>query len=116
MASPARISPHFSRNRIAIVVMKPAVSPALCAFFAKCDGVWTVDVGTGIVEFQENTQRTSAALCDLILAIGPGRLICGFIGENEKRRLTAAGIDIRLGSCACPLDDLVTGFEKLVAA
>lgn len=116
MASQARVSPHLSPNRTAIVAMKPAAAPALCPFFAKCDGVWTIDVNTGIAEFHDNPQRTSAAMCDLILAIAPSRLVCGFIGANEKRRLSAAGIDVRLGSCARPIQDLVSGFEELAAA
>lgn len=55
-------------------------------------------------------------LCELILELRPQRLICGFIDEREKERLCAAGVDIRLGSCAYSVDELVTSFASLPRA
>ncbi|GLI25506.1 hypothetical protein XFLAVUS301_51800 [Xanthobacter flavus] len=103
-------------NRIAVIVMKTDAGPALCPFFGKCDGIWIVDTLTGATEFHANPQRTSAALCDLIVAARPGRLVCGFIGEPEKQRLCAAGIDVRLGPCVRTIQELVACFPALVAA
>lgn len=108
--------PLPSFGRIAIIVTRSRAGPVLCPFFGKCDGVWTIESGTDAVEFHGNPKRTPDALCDLILAVRPTRLICSFIGKKEKQRLSDAGIDVRLGSCACPIDELVSGFEKLVAA
>jgi predicted Fe-Mo cluster-binding NifX family protein len=115
MASSIRVS-HPSASRIAIAVMKSETSHALCPFFGKCDGIWIVDADSGATEFHANPQRTPAALCDLILSARPARLICGFIGDAEKRRLRAAGIDVRLGSCVSTVEDLVASFQDLAAA
>lgn len=115
MASTARVS-QSPANRIAIIVMKSETSPVLCPFFSKCDGIWIVDTGTGATEFHANPQRTAAALCDLILSAGPGRLICSFISDAEKQRLRAAGIDVRLGSCVSAVEELVIGFHELATA
>lgn len=115
MVSPSCV-PLPSSGRIAIIVARSRAEPVLCPFFGKCDGVWTIEAETNAVKFHGNPKRTSDALCDLILAIRPTRLICSFIGKKEKRRLSDAGVDVRLGSCACPIDELVSSFEKLAAA
>ncbi len=115
MASSICLS-HPPANRIAITVMKAEPSPALCPFFGKCDGILIIDANTGATEFCANPQRTPAALCDLIIAAGPDRLVCGFIGEAEKQKLHAARIDVRLGSCMCTVQELVSRFHDLAAA
>lgn len=101
-----RISAPRAVVRIAIVVMDSASGPALCPFFNKCDGVLLVDGPNISREFHPNIGKTSEATCDLILGLRPDRVICGFIGAEEKRRLSGAGIDVRLGSCACPIEEL----------
>ncbi len=108
--------PHPPANRIAITVMKSGPVPMPCPFFGKCDGIWVIDAGTGATEFRPNPERTPVALCDLILAARPARLICGFIGDTEKQRLRAVGIDVRLGPCACTIEELVAAFDSLAAA
>jgi hypothetical protein len=55
-------------------------------------------------------------MCDLLLELKPGRIICGFIGGPEVQRLRGAKIDIRLGSCNCPVDELVASFSTLPEA
>ena len=107
---------HPPANRIAITVMKSGPRPMPCPFFGKCDGIWIIDEDTGATEFRSNPERTPVALCDLILAARPAWLICGFIGDAEKQRLRVVGIDVRLGSCACTIEELVASFDGLAAA
>ena len=109
-------APHAPAARVAITVLKSGASSVLCPFFGKCDGVLVVDPDVAVTEFYANPTRTAVAICDLIIAARPSRLICGFIGEAEKRKLRAAGIDVRLGSCVCAVEDLVASFHDLAAA
>ena len=88
----------------------------LCPFFGKCDGILFIDNSAHYREFQPNTTRTAAGLCDLLLTWHPRRLICGFVGWSEKARLRAAGIDVRLGSCRSPVEHLQSCFDELPAA
>lgn len=114
MTAPASL-PHAA-SRTAVTVMDSGSGPALCPFFGKCDGILLLDTDTGTKEFLRNPPRTPESLCDLILAAKPGRLVCGFVAEPEKRRLRAAGIDVRLGSCTCSPDHLAAGFCDLAEA
>jgi hypothetical protein len=100
-------------RRVALLVMRAGADTALCPFFGKCDGLLIIDPGTGAREFQPNTERTAEAMCDLILMSGMKRLILGFIAGPAARKLHAAGVDIRLGSCACGVDDLAARFDDL---
>jgi hypothetical protein len=87
--------------------MHSGVEPVLCPFFGKCEGILILDAESGSKEFRRNEgRRTPECVCDLILAAKPHRLVCGYIGGAERRRLEAAGIDVRLDSCACPIDKL----------
>lgn len=70
----------------------------------------------GSASFHPNTERTARSLSELIRAIGTDRLVCSFIGKAEKESLRAAGIDIRVGSCACAIDELVASFPTLPKA
>lgn len=108
--------PAAASIRTAISVMRTEGGPMLCPFFGKCDGVLVIEHPAGRVEFHGNPRRTSEALCDLVLASGASRLICGFVGERERQRLRAAGVDVRLGSCACPVDMLTAAFLDLPEA
>lgn len=101
---------------IAILVMGADGAAMLCPFFAKCDGILLIDPADGSRAFLPNDQRTGEGLCDAILNSGVNQLVCGFIGEPERRKLRAAGIDVRLGSCAWPLDKLATCFHELPRA
>lgn len=102
--------------RIAILVMDSDDGPLLCPFFGKCDGFLFLDGLAPTTEFHCNKQRTAGDLCDRIVISGANAVVCGFIGEAERRKLRAAGIDVRLGSCACSVDDLAAGFANLPLA
>src|SRR3546814_16422585 len=77
--------------RTAVTVMNSATDPTLCPFFGKCDGIVIIDAASGSKVFHPNVCRTPQSLCDLIAAAEPDRVVCGYIGETEKRRLRAAG-------------------------
>jgi hypothetical protein len=87
----------------------------LCPFFGKCDGLLVIDPDTGTHEFHANVNRTAETMCDLILETGLRRLILGFIPGAAAQKLRGAGVEIRLGPCACPVEDLVGRFEDLPA-
>lgn len=100
----------------AVTVMKDGTNYALCPFFGKCDGILVVDPIKVKVVYIDNTGRTPEGMCGTILESGATRLICGFVPEAERKKLQAAGLDVRLGSCACAVDQLVTEFDTLPKA
>ena len=81
---------------------------SLSPFFAKSDALLLIDRKEGIRRFLRNEQRKAETLCDMILKSGVDQLVCGFIGEPERRTLRAAGIDVRLSSCTRSVDELAT--------
>ena len=99
-----------------MLVMNSGSMPLLCPFFSKCDGVLLISAADGSKEFHPRDRSGAMSMCDLILELRPAQMICGFIPEPEKQRLRAAGIDVRLGSCSCPVDELVTSFSTLPVA
>lgn len=107
--------PHPA-SRIAVTVMDFGSGPTPCPFFGKCDGILVLDSDTGAREFHENPPRTPKTLCDVILASGADGLVCGFIAEPEIIRLRAAGIDVRLGSGKCSVEELAACFCDLPQA
>jgi hypothetical protein len=100
----------------AVLVMNLDSLPILCPFFTKCDGVLLFGSVGGPKEFHPRDRTGTKLASDLILELKPRRLICGFIDEPEKEKLRAAGIDVRLGSCNCSVDDLVSSFPSLPRA
>ncbi|SMF27903.1 Predicted Fe-Mo cluster-binding protein, NifX family [Tistlia consotensis] len=102
--------------RIAVTVMGAGSGPAPCPFFGKCDGIVVTDTESGAREFHQNPLRTPATLCDVILASGVDGLVCGFIAPPEVARLRAWGIDVRMGSGRCSVDELVQCFCDLPEA
>lgn len=102
-----------AESRIAITVMDSASGLALCPFFGRCDGILLLVADTETTEFLRNPPRTADSLCELLLTTRPDGLVCGFIGEPEKQKLQAAGIDVRIGSCACPPRQLAATFRDL---
>jgi predicted Fe-Mo cluster-binding NifX family protein len=108
--------PSRVAHRVALLVMVVDGEMTLCPFFAKCDGVLVIDPESTECTFLPKTRRTTEAMCDLILETGADRLILGFIPGPAVRKLRAAGIDIRLGSCACATEELAACFDHLPAA
>lgn len=87
----------------------------MCPLFAKCDGVLLIEPD-GSTSFHPNTTRTARFLSELICTVGADRLLCSFIGKAAKETLRAAGIDIRVGSCASAIDELLASFSTLPEA
>lgn len=102
--------------RTAVTVMRSGPDVSMCPFFGRCDGIVLIDPAAGTRDFLHNEDRTNTTLCEVILGARPERLVCGFIGETDKRKLRAAGIDVRLGSCACSVNELIESFDTLPLA
>jgi hypothetical protein len=112
MAKAAQHLPDRSRG-VAVLVTRHRKTPMLSPFFAKCDGMLIFDVDAQLRQFRANPVRTSRSACEMVLGSGARKLVCGFIAPPERDQLVAEGIDVRIGSCACPVDLLVQGFEAL---
>jgi hypothetical protein len=97
----------------AVLVIGPIAEPVLCPFFRNCDGLLLFDSLQGSREFYPRDRSGAKSLCELILELRPERLICGFIDQPLLQLLRAGGVDVRLGSCACSVDDLVSSFSVL---
>lgn len=110
----APVRPDHSR-RTALLVMRAEGEATLCPFFGKCDGLMIFDPDDGTREFYVNTEHSAETMCELVLASGARRLVLGFAPGPVVRRLHAAEIDIRLGSCVCALEELAAHFELLPA-
>lgn len=112
-AAPA---PVKAATKTAILVIRPGSEPLLCPFFDNCDGVVLIDARDGSKVFHPYNRSSAKPAYELILKLRPQQLICGFIGEPEKTKLVAAGIDVRLGSCSCSVDELVSSYSALPKA
>jgi predicted Fe-Mo cluster-binding NifX family protein len=102
--------------KTAILVIWPGSEPRLCPFFDKCDGILLVDAHDGSKVFHPYDRSSAKPACALVLKLQPRQLICGFIGGPERKKLVAAGIDVRVGSCSCSVDELVNSFSALPKA
>ena len=99
--------------RTAIAVMRDGVDYVLCPFFGKCDGVLVIEPTKSTAEFVPNPKRDAESLSGLVAGSNAKRLICGYIPDTERERLSASGVDIRLGSCADAVDELLVAFPDL---
>ncbi len=100
-------------RRTALLVMKSDGEATLCPFFGKCDGLLLIDPDTDSQEFHANRDHTAETMCDVVLRSGVHRLVLGFIPGPMARKLRAAGVDVRLGSCVCAVEDLAACFDVL---
>ncbi len=112
----ADAAPGSAAGRTAVLVMNSGYEPLLCPFFNKCDGVLLHSASDGSTDFHPRDRSGAKSMCDLLLELKPDRIICGFVGGPEMQRLRGAGIDIRLGSCNCAIDELVASFPTLPEA
>lgn len=103
-------------SRIAVLVMNVGSVPVLSPFFDKCEGVLLLDAVDRSTEFHLRDPTDEKSTCDILVELKPDYVICGYVGEAEKRRLKACGIDVRLGSCTCPVDELAKGVRTLPEA
>ena len=102
--------------RTAVLVTRAGAIWRLCPFFNKCDGILLHGMPEGTKEFHQRDRSGVISVCSLILELRPARLICGFVAEPERKQLQAAGIDVRLGSCACSIDELLASVATLPKA
>jgi hypothetical protein len=109
----APLPPQERSHRAALLVMRTGGGAVLCPFFGKCDGLVIFDPAKDLHEFCANIKGTPEAICDLVLKTGVQRLVLGLIPGSAVRKLREAGVDIRLGSCACAVEDLATRFNEL---
>lgn len=107
---------NVAPSLVAVTVMRDGLRYAMCPFFAKCDGILVIDLAKAEVKFVANAGRTVDAMCACILDSSAAQLICGFLPESARTRLQTAGLDVRLGSCACEVDELVVQFAGLPKA
>ena len=115
MADVASVSSAVA-GRTAVLVMNSESISLLSPFFGRCDGILLINVADCSKEFHPRDRSGAKSICDLLLELKPSRIICAYIAEPERQRLRAAGIDVRLGSCSCPVDELVTSFSTLPPA
>lgn len=99
-----------------MLVMNSGADSLLCPFFGKCDGLVLFDAANGSREFHPRDRSDAKSMCDIIIELKPDQIVCGFIAEREKQKLRAAGIDVRLGSCNCAVEELVASFSSLPEA
>lgn len=110
------VSGLMAAGKTAVLVINSGSVSLLCPFFNKCDGVLVHNASDGSRDFHPRDRSGTKSMCDLLLELKPNRMICGFIGGPEMQRLRDIGIDIRLGACNCPVDELVASFSTLPRA
>ena len=101
---------------IGVLVARKQRKAILSPFFAKCDGLLIIDPDAPARELRVNTGRTSAFVCDLILASSVTKLVCGFIPEPDRDRLSGRGVEIRIGTCTRSVEALIREFDALPVA
>ena len=102
--------------KIAFTAARNEDDTPLSAFFGKARWLLVVDPETGQKSYIRNRCWTSEWVCATALACGVDALACAYIDSAALRRLTEAGIDVRLASCARPVTELVAAFARLPPA
>lgn len=103
-------------RKTGVLVLNARPSPVLSPFFGKCDGMLVVEPDGQGTTFYPRDRDDPLSLWNLILAVKPTRLICGFVPPEDRAKLREAGIDVRLGSCATAVEELVACFCDLPEA
>ena len=102
--------------KIAFTVARNEDDTPLSPFFGKARWILVVDPATGRKSYFRNRGWTSEWACATVLAYAVDGLVCAYIDSAALRRLTEAGIDVRLASCARPVNELVAAFAQLPPA
>ena len=86
--------------KIAFTVARNEDDTPLSPFFGKARWILVVDPATGRISYIRNRCWTSAWVFATAYAVDG--LACAYIDSAALRRLTEAGIDVRLASCPRP--------------
>ncbi len=98
---------------VALMVRSDTPEAALSPLFAKAGWILFVEPATDSRALVRNRGRSSDWVCQEVLCRGARRLACGFIDPTALGRLTAAGVDVRLGPCSVPALELIERFATL---
>ncbi len=101
---------------IALTVRSKAPGAPVSPFFAKAAGILLVGPSADDKVYVPNECGTSDWMCEELLRHKVRRVVCGFIDAHAASRLTAAGLDVRLGPCSVPAESLIERFEVLPKA
>lgn len=101
---------------IALIVRSGAPKARLSPFFAKASGVMLVEPDSDDTRYIANDDGTSEGMCREILGHRVQRVVVGYIDAPAAHRLTKAGLDVRLGPCSLPVEDLIARFDELPRA
>jgi predicted Fe-Mo cluster-binding NifX family protein len=102
--------------KFAFTVARNEDTTPLSPFFGKADWLLIVDPTTGRKSYIANRGWTSDWVCTTALAHAVDGLACAYIDTAALRRLTEAGVEVRLASCARPATELVDEFARLPLA
>lgn len=105
-----------SRARYALTIMEKDGQRQLSPFFGYCDGILLISQDDGSQSYHRNKTRTAKFVCQRILSLQPDAVICGHIPQEETAKLRAQGIEVRLGSCAMAIPELINCFNQLPVA
>ena len=86
---------------IAFTVARNQDDTSLSPFFGKARWILVVDPATGLKSYIRNRGRTSEWVRASALAYAVDGLACAYVANAALRRLTEAGVDMRLASDAC---------------
>ena len=102
--------------KIAFTVARNHDDTPLSPFFGKARWILVLDPATGGKSYIRNRSWTSEWVCAAVLAHAVDGLACAYIDPAALRRLTVAGVDVRLAPCARPATELATVFARLPPA
>ena len=102
--------------KLAFTVARNDDHTPLSPFFGKASWLLIFDSSTSRNSYIPNRGWTSEWVCATALAYAVDGLTCAYIDEGALRRLTGAGVDVRLASCVPPVTELIAAFEHLPLA
>lgn len=102
--------------RVALTVHNASMDAPLSPFFGKAQGLVILAPAFPERTYLPNAGWNADWVCATILASGVRQLICSYIDGRSMRRLSRAGIDVRLAPCSRPAMSLVDQFQRLPTA